>query len=239
MSRKLRYFSADRLPGGRVSLLSLFVCEASIPFWFSSVVKTLGVTLDAALSLNQHVSAIVRSCFFHVRSLSKVRSYLTHKAANSIAVSLNLSKLDFCNSILAGFHQNKNVYRQHKMQQLELPPNVGKLITSSPFSDNFTGCLCMTASHIKLFLPHTCQFMEMLLSASLSSFISTPPRTLSDQLQDLFLMFLGQRFKDKTIWSAGLQICCSISLEVECIAWRHQGKWLQSVIQSFFEDSFL
>ena len=74
---------------------SLLVGEASIPF--SIVVKTLGVTLDAALSFDQHVSAVVRSCFFHVRSLSK--------AAKSIAVSLILSKLDYCNSLLAGLPQ--------------------------------------------------------------------------------------------------------------------------------------
>ena len=64
---------------------SLLVGEASIAF--SSVVKTLGETLDAASPFDQHVSAIVRSCFFHVKSLSKVRSYLTRKAANRIAVA--------------------------------------------------------------------------------------------------------------------------------------------------------
>ena len=79
---------------------SLLVGEASIPF--SSVVKTLGVTLDAALSSDQHVSAVVRSCFFHVRSLSKVRSYLTREAASSTSVSLILSKLGYCNSLRAG-----------------------------------------------------------------------------------------------------------------------------------------
>ena len=63
---------------------SLLVGEASIPF--SSVVKTLGVTLDAALSFDQHVSVVLRSCFVPIRYLSKVRSYLTRKAANSIAV---------------------------------------------------------------------------------------------------------------------------------------------------------
>ena len=40
----------------------LLVGEASIPF--SNVMKTLGVTLDTELSMEQHVSAVVRSCFF-------------------------------------------------------------------------------------------------------------------------------------------------------------------------------
>ena len=63
--------------------------------------------LDAALSFDQRVPAVVRSCFFRVRSLSKVRSYLTRKAANSIAASLILSKLDYCNSLLAGLPQTQ------------------------------------------------------------------------------------------------------------------------------------
>ena len=82
-------------PSRRESVLvdSLLVGEASIPF--SIVVKTLGVTLDAALSFDQHVSVVVRSCLFHVRSLSRVRSCIIRKVANSTAVSLILSKLDY------------------------------------------------------------------------------------------------------------------------------------------------
>ena len=53
---------------------------------------------------DQHVSAVVMSCFFHVRSLSKIRSYLIRKAACSIAVSLILSKLDY---LLAGLPETQ------------------------------------------------------------------------------------------------------------------------------------
>ena len=84
----------DSLLAGETSI------ETSIPF--SSVVKTLGVTLDTVFSFDQHVSAVVRYCFLHVRSLSKVRSYLIRKAADSIAISLILSKLDYCNGVFAG-----------------------------------------------------------------------------------------------------------------------------------------
>ena len=83
-----------------IEVVNMSVGEASVPF--SNVVKTLGVTLDAELSMEQHVSAVVRSCFFHIRSLSKVRPNITYKAASSIAVCLILSKLDYCNSLLSG-----------------------------------------------------------------------------------------------------------------------------------------
>ena len=91
----------------------LSVGEASIPF--SNVVKTLGVTLDAELSMEQHVSAVVTSCFFHIRSLSKVRPYITYKAASSIAVCLILSKLDYCNSLLSGLPK-KQIKRLQAVQ---------------------------------------------------------------------------------------------------------------------------
>jgi len=84
----------------------LSVGEASIPF--SNVVKTLRVTVDAELSMEQHISAVVRYSFFHVRSLSKVRSYITNKAASSVAVCVILSKLDYCYSLLSGLPQKHN-----------------------------------------------------------------------------------------------------------------------------------
>ena len=111
----------------------LLVGEASIPF--SSVVKTPGVTLDVALSLDQHVSAVVRSCFFHVRSLSKVRSYTTRKAANSIAVSLILSKLDYCNSLLAGLPQTQ-IKRQQAAQNA-----AARTVTKCKKTDHITPIL--------------------------------------------------------------------------------------------------
>ena len=67
------------------------------------------------LSMEQHVSAVVRSCFFHIRSVSKVRPYITYKAASSIAVCLILSKLDYCNSLLLGLPQ-KQIKRLQAVQ---------------------------------------------------------------------------------------------------------------------------
>ena len=49
----------------------------------------------------------------------------------------------------------------------------------------------MIASTINFFMPHIGQFMETFLSTSLNFFISVPLLALSDQLQDLSLMFLG------------------------------------------------
>ena len=91
-TKKLKYSSVDyHLEEKLAMFISLpFAC---IPF--SNVVKTLGVTLDAELSLEQHISTVVRSCFFHTRSLSKVCPYITCKPA-CIAVW-------FCRILTNGF----------------------------------------------------------------------------------------------------------------------------------------
>ena len=89
----------------RVPFASVQVGDACITF--SDSVKTLGVVLDADLSMHEQISSVVRVCYFHIRSLSKARPYLTRQAANQIAVSLIISKLDYCNSLLAGLPQTE------------------------------------------------------------------------------------------------------------------------------------
>ena len=146
-----------------VSVDCLSVGEASIPF--SNVVKTLGVTLDAELSMEQHVSAVVRSSFFHIRSLSKVRPYITYKAASSIAVCLVLSKLDYCSSLLSGLLP-KQIKRLQAVQNaaartvMKCKKKKKKTqITSLPFLGSFIGFPSRKGSATKFSLPHTGQFM--------------------------------------------------------------------------------
>ena len=46
------------------------VAGAIVPF--SESVKLLGVTLDATLSMDRHVSEVVRNCNFHTRALRHI-----------------------------------------------------------------------------------------------------------------------------------------------------------------------
>ena len=91
----------------------LSVSEASVPFF--NTMKTVGVTLHVELSMEQHIPAVVRSCFFLRRSLCKVRPYITCKVEGSIAVCLILSKLDYSNSLLSGL-PSKQIKRLQAVQ---------------------------------------------------------------------------------------------------------------------------
>ena len=170
----------------------LSVGEASIPF--SNVVKTLGVTLDAELSMEQHVSAVVRSCFFHIRSLSKVRPYITYKAASSIAVCLILSKLDYCNSLLSGLPP-KQIKR---LQAVQNAAARSVMKCNNKKTDHITPILRQLH-----WLPIQKRIRHKILSATYRSVHdNTPPTSLifsknttllafSDQHLDLSLMFPG------------------------------------------------
>ena len=148
----------------------LSVGEASIPF--SNVVKTLGVTLDAELSMEQHVSAVVRSCFFHIRSLSKVRPYITYKAVSSIAVCLILSKLDYCNSLLSGLPQ-KQIKRLQAVQNA-----AARTVMKCKKTDHITPILRQLH-----WLPIQKRIRHKILSATYRSVHDNTPLYLSDLLQ--------------------------------------------------------
>ena len=62
----------------------------------------IGVTLDSNLKFDQHITALSKSCFFHIRALRHIRSVLTDDTALTIAASLVGSRLDYANSILYG-----------------------------------------------------------------------------------------------------------------------------------------
>ena len=148
----------------------LSVGEASIPF--SNVVKTLGVTLDAELSMEQHVSAVVRSFFFHIRSLSKVRPYITYKAASSIAVCLILSKLDYCNSLLSGLPQ-KQIKRLQAVQNA-----AARTVMKCKKTDHITPILRQLH-----WLPIQKRIHHKILAATYRSVHDNTPLYLSDLLQ--------------------------------------------------------
>jgi len=76
------------------------IAGSQIPF--SDNIKTLGVTLDANLTLNQHVSSLCKSMHFHTRALRHIRPALSDCMATTLAISLVQSHLDYANSLLHG-----------------------------------------------------------------------------------------------------------------------------------------
>jgi len=74
------------------------VTGAVVPF--HDTVKLFGVTLDSALSMDRHVTEVVRSCSYHTRALRHIRPLLTLDVAKSVGYSIVSSRLDYANVLL-------------------------------------------------------------------------------------------------------------------------------------------
>ena len=61
-----------------------------------------GVILDEDMSLEHHVAAICKFCFFHLRNICKIRKHISVKTCGTLTHAFISSKLNFCNSLLYG-----------------------------------------------------------------------------------------------------------------------------------------
>jgi hypothetical protein len=66
------------------------------------VVRDLGILFDAELSVREHVCTISQTCFYHLRRLQSIRHQLRRDLITALVLALILSRLDYCNSELAG-----------------------------------------------------------------------------------------------------------------------------------------
>lgn len=62
-----------------------------------SVVRNLGVIFDQSMCFSSHVKSVVRSCFFHLRNIAKIRSVVSKKEMEMLVHAFISSRLDYCN----------------------------------------------------------------------------------------------------------------------------------------------
>ena len=80
--------------------ISLFVGESEV---FSvDMVTNLGVILDKTLSMSDFIDKKCSTCWFYLKSIAKVRKFLTIDATKCLVQALIVSRVDYCNSVLSG-----------------------------------------------------------------------------------------------------------------------------------------
>ncbi len=72
----------------------------------SASVRNLGVIFDNQLTFKEHIAKTARSCRYALHNIRKIRPYLTEHAAQLLAQALAISRLDYCNALLAGLPSN-------------------------------------------------------------------------------------------------------------------------------------
>ena len=73
------------------------------------------MTLDRKLSFDAHVTNVCRLCYCHIRALRHVRESLPADVTRTVACSIIGSRLDYCNSLLAGTSKS-NLMKLQRVQ---------------------------------------------------------------------------------------------------------------------------
>ena len=72
------------------------------PLNYNHQSRILGVHLDSKMSFDKQISETCKASYFHIRALRHIRSSLTTEACKTVAAAMLGSRLDYCNSLLAG-----------------------------------------------------------------------------------------------------------------------------------------
>ncbi len=68
----------------------------------SRTARNLGVVMDNRLSFTDHIATTDRSCRFALYNIRKIRPFITEQTTQLLVQALVLSRLDYCNALLAG-----------------------------------------------------------------------------------------------------------------------------------------
>ena len=119
----------------KMSINGVFVENDATCIRFKSVVKNLGIFLDSEMSYDDQVKSVVSKSFFSIKTISRVKSFLTSKEKCTLLTALVLSKLDFCNSLYYGINSSL-------LDKLQIVQNsAARLVFNKRKFDHSTGLL--------------------------------------------------------------------------------------------------
>ena len=134
MQKRLKFFPLHLPPRlSSVGRDSVDIGGKHIPF--KSLVRNLGVRLDQTLSIQQHSSSECRAAYLELRRIASIRLYLSPSATAQLVSSAITSRLDYCNSSLAGLPV-KQISRLQRVQN-----SAAKLVLTKSKYDHVTPLL--------------------------------------------------------------------------------------------------
>jgi len=102
-----------------------------------TVVRSLGIHIDADVSVRSHVTKAVSGCFAVLRQLRNIHRSVPRSVLQSLVTSLVLSRLDYGNAVLAGIPSYLIVTRLQSVINA-----AARLVFSSSRFDHITPLLC-------------------------------------------------------------------------------------------------
>ena len=89
-----------KLPTKQIRILDTFISP-------SESVKSLGVFMERDLSMNSHISKMLQAGFSALRQIRSIKKCLSYESLKTLAVALILSRIDYCNTLLAGLPEKQ------------------------------------------------------------------------------------------------------------------------------------
>ena len=89
----------------KVEISKINLCGDEVTI--ANKVRNLGVIFDSTLSMEHQISHLRKVCYLELRRISQIGIYLTPEAKKKLVVSLILSRLDYCNSLLPGLPEKQ------------------------------------------------------------------------------------------------------------------------------------
>ncbi|KAM9790323.1 uncharacterized protein ACBT44_018929 isoform 1-T2 [Syngnathus typhle] len=137
----------------------------------SPLARNLGIIFDPTLSFQPHVSSVVKTSYFHLRRIAKIRHCLSLPAAESLIHAFISSRLDYCNSLLTGI-------TAHSLHRLQLVQNsAARLLTHTRSREHITPVL-----HSLHWLPMKERIIFKILLLTFKALHHLAPTYLSDLL---------------------------------------------------------
>ncbi len=87
-------------------------------------IRNLGVVFDPELKFDKQVNAVVKSCFFQIRSIARLKPILSRKDLEKVINAFVLSRLDYCNVLYVESCQT-NISRLRLVQNAAARLRVG------------------------------------------------------------------------------------------------------------------
>lgn len=118
-----------------IPLNQLTVTLGPLASYLSNVVRDLGVLLDSSFKLEKQVSTVVKSGFYQLRQISKVKPFLSPKDLEKLIHAFITSRLDYCNSLYLGLPHSS-------LHRLQLVQNAAaRLLSGARMHDHMTPVL--------------------------------------------------------------------------------------------------
>ena len=116
-------------------------------------VRDLGVILDKNLRLIYHINETCRKETNAIRSIGRIRKYLTNGNLKLLFNALVISRLNYCKSILYSLpKQNWTDFKELKPLQRALLLKLNNMKSSTLLFENYTGCQLNHVYYSKLFV---------------------------------------------------------------------------------------